>query len=305
MALSSKQIIALGQVQGYGAKTVHNLAMLSKGEKINTARELMDFVNGSIRSKKVQRARPVEQQEIEAAIKKAEQIITQSESLGIRITSFLDDDFPKNLLKTIDENGKPAIPTILYYKGDLKATERKGIAIIGTREPTSNGLTAAKYLGRVFAERGYNIVSGLAMGCDTGGHTGALEAGGVTTAFLAHGLDMIYPETNRKLAEEIVRNGGLLMSEYPVGVKVNRYNLVERDRLQAGLADATIVIQTGVKGGTLHAANTTLQAKKPLFCVKFNTPEPESKIGGNALLVEKGARYLDGKEPVKMVEEGL
>ena len=151
---------------------------------------------------------------------------------------------------------------------------------------------------------GYNIVSGLALGCDSAGHRGALKyQDGKTTAFLAHGLDTVYPPENERLAEEIVERGGLLMSEYPVGDTVNRYFLVARDRLQAALSAATIVIQTGLHGGTNHAANTTLISGKPLFCVKYGNESlmHSEKVEGNIALVSKGAQFITSSDYVNLI----
>ena len=211
------------------------------------------------------------------------------------MVSYVDSFFPSQLLKTVNEEGKPDMPLILYYKGDISVARKKGIAIIGTREPTKEGVHTGEYIGEKLAEAGYNIVSGLAIGCDTAGHRGALNAvQGITTAFLAHGLDSVYPPENERLADEIVDKGGLLMSEYPIGETVNRYYLVARDRLQAALSDATIVIQTGLHGGTNHAANTTLISGKPLFCVRYANDElmHNEKVEGNVALVSKGAKYI-------------
>ena len=148
----------------------------------------------------------------------------------------------------------------------------------------------------------------MAIGCDTAGHHGALKCdNGKTTAFLAHGLDSVYPPENEKLAAEIVERGGLLMSEYPIGDAVNRYYLVARDRLQAALSAATIVIQTGIHGGTNHAANTTLISKKPLFCVKYNDSllMSHDNVVGNKTLVAKGAKFITSCDFVDIIKQSL
>lgn len=182
----------------------------------------------------------------------------------------------------------------MYYRGNLKALQIPGIAVIGTREPTPNGVKAGEYFSGEFAKQGFNIVSGLAVGCDTTGHVGALKVNGVTTAFLANGLDWesIYPKENLELAKRIVANNGLLLSEYPIGQSCGRYGLVARDRLQAGLSKATLVVQTGVTGGTMHAVNATIASKKPLFAVEYRNDVDISheKVQGNIMLIrEKGA----------------
>jgi len=180
---------------------------------------------------------------------------------------------------------------MLYIKGNTGyLSNPKGIAIIGTREPTSEGKQAGAYFSEIFAEKGYNIISGLAIGCDTLAHQGALNKKGITTAFLAHGLDQkIYPKENTKLAEQIIDGGGMLISEYPVGTQLMTNRLVERDRLQSGLANATLVIQTGIKGGTMHAVNATLTNKKPLFAIQFKGDSlMHDKVQGNIKLINEG-----------------
>ena len=227
-------------------------------------------------------------------------IIQKSEDNGIGLIGYFDDIFPETLRKTINEEGKADPPLLLWYRGNLSLLNMPGIAVIGTRDATPEGIAGGEFLSGEFAKKGFNIISGLAIGCDTSGHKGALKVGGMTTAFLANGLDheSIYPPENQDLAEEIVENGGLLLSEYRIGTTVNRYYLVARDRLQAGLAQATLVVMTGVKGGTMHAANTTLKAGKPLFVMKFKNDftNQNEKCLGNAYLVKQGAKYISGED---------
>jgi DNA processing protein len=222
---------------------------------------------------------------------------------------YYDEEFPQNLRNTINEEGKLDPPLLLWYRGDLSVLSTTGLAVIGTREPTKVGAAGGEYLAGEFAKRGLNIISGLAIGCDTCGHKGALKVGGKTTAILANGLDhdSIYPEDNQDLAEEIVNSGGLLLSEYRIGTTVNRYNLVARDRLQAGLASATLVIQTGVKGGTMHAANATLMANKDLFVMQFKdeVTNNHEKCLGNAYLIKKGAKYIKGSDNIDSISENI
>lgn len=296
--MDTRQLIALQQIKGCGAATIRQLVseyQKLKQDNLSDA-EFLEFVNNCISSgMKRCRLKSLSKSEFSYAIANAERLIERSEKFGIKVVSYIDPSFPSQLLETVNEEGKPDVPLILFYKGDLSVTRKKGIAIIGTREPTKEGVHAGEYFGERLAEAGFNIVSGLAVGCDTAGHRGALNAvQGKTTAFLAHGLDSVYPPENEKLADEIIEKGGLLMSEYAVGETVNRYFLVARDRLQAALSDATIVIQTGIHGGTNHAANTTLISGKPLFCVKYGNDElmHNEKVEGNIALVSKGARFI-------------
>ena len=232
----------------------------------------------------------------------AKRIIEKSEEANIGLISYYDVNYPDILKRTIDEEGRLDPPLLLWYRGDISIIGLPAIAVIGTREATPEGISGGTYIAGEFAKQGLNIVSGLAIGCDTCGHRGALNVGGKTTAFLANGLnhDSIYPSENQELAEEIVKKGGLLLSEYSIGQTVNRYSLVARDRLQAGLSLATLVIQTGIKGGTMHAATTTLKAGKPLYTMKFKDESTNNheKCLGNAHLVKQGARYISGNDNI-------
>ena len=237
-------------------------------------------------------------------------LLEKSEDEGISLMGYYDAEFPRILHDCIDENGKITPPLLLYYRGNLELLKLPGLAIIGTREPTDNGILAGRFFSENLAKRGFNIISGLAIGCDTSAHEGALLAGGATTAFLAHGLnwDSIYPRENLELAERIVESGGLLLSEYSIGEKVNRYNLVARDRLQAGLAKGTIVIQTGERGGTMHAVNATIKAEKPLYAVEYSKAEDlvHEKTQGNLMLIKtEKAAPINSKNIDSVVNELL
>lgn len=300
--MDTRQIMALQEINGCGAATIRQLVSESQKIKHNNMSdsEFFEFVNSCISSRiKRCRLKSISKSDFSYALSNADMLLEKSERLGIKAISYVESSFPNQLLKTVNEEGKPDVPLVLFYKGDISISKKKGIAIIGTREPTKEGISAGQYLGEKLADAGFNIVSGLAIGCDTAGHQGALKStDGKTTAFLAHGLDSVYPPENKRLAEEIVERGGLLMSEYAVGETVNRYFLVARDRLQAALSEATIVIQTGLHGGTNHAANTTLISGKPLFCVKYESEKimQNEKVEGNTALVSKGAKFITSSD---------
>ncbi len=303
MALKKEQILTLLRLKEIGVKGIGPKKIFSIGETIDNRNleidsyedlaELMKEMDGSVFQK-------VTLSNLKEANTLAKRIIDYSNRVNVGLVGFYDDEFPDALRKTVNEEGKLDPPLLLWYRGDLSITQLPGLAVIGTREASPEGVAGGTYLSGEFANRGFNIVSGLAVGCDTCGHKGALKVGGKTTAILANGLDSdsIYPPENKDLAEEIVEKGGLLLSEYPVGTPVNRYSLVARDRLQSGLALATLVVQTGVNGGTMHAATATLQAGKPLFTMLFkdDATNNDEKCLGNALLVKKGAKYIKGDD---------
>ena len=303
--LSTMQVIALSQLDGVGAKTVMRIceALKEQGMEIETAKEMHDFLVMARSRKLVARLKEIAAEDVNRAYSVAKRIIEDGAANGIFATSYLDDEYPQSLLKTVDEKGNEAVPVVMYYKGDISITQQPGIAVIGTREPTNEGERVGTLLASRFAEQGFNIVSGLAVGCDTCGHLGALSAKGKTTAILAHGLTTVYPPQNEQLATRILENGGLLLSEYPIGTSLTTYNLVARDRLQSGLSKATLVIQTGRSGGTMHAVHSTLAAQKPLYVVRYQDTATlaHEKTAGNEYLAQREAKYISETDDIAKI----
>ena len=303
MSLTKEQILTLTclkevDVKGVGPQKIFAIgaAIEDRELEIKSYEDLAKLMSG-MKEKAINK---VTLSNLNEAYKVAQKIIDASSQEDIGLVGYYDNEFPDVLRKTVNEDGKLEPPLLLWYRGDFSITQLPGFAVIGTREATPEGIAGGTFLSGEFAKRGFNIVSGLAIGCDTCGHKGALKVGGKTTAILANGLDhnSIYPPENQDLAEEIVEHGGLLLSEYRIGTPVNRYSLVARDRLQSGLALATLVVQTGEHGGTMHAATATLQAGKPLYAMLFKDEitNQNEKCLGNALLVKKGAKYIKGND---------
>ena len=176
-------------------------------------------------------------------------------------------------------------PMALYALGELKPEDGEGVAIVGTRKP---GIAAAKLtlaLSYELADRGFTIISGLAVGIDTQAHRGALQTRfGRTMAVLGSGLDTIHPPSNQALAQQI-RQRGALLSEHPTGTPLSAQHLVARDRLISGLSRAVIVIETAIDGGAMHCAEFARQQNRLLLAV------PGSK--GCEALIAHGAVPLD------------
>ena len=312
MTLTKEYIFTLTCLKEIGIKGVGPKKVLSIGNTIkerNIPIESLEDLASLMKTMKEKAINSVRMEDLQKAYNYAMNIVEASKAEGIGFKGYYDDDFPESLQKTVDEEGKENPPLLLWYRGDFSITKLPGIAVIGTREPTEEGIIGGKYLAGEFAKRGFNIVSGLAIGCDTCGHEGALDVNGKTTAILANGLDnkSIYPPENRDLAENIVKNGGVLLSEYPINTSVNRYSLVARDRLQSGLAQATLVIQTGKAGGTMHAAKATLAANKPLYVMLFKKEETNKheKCLGNEVLHEQGAIYLKGNDNIDEISHSI
>ena len=220
---------------------------------------------------------------------------------NISILNITDEQFPSRLRKINDP------PVLLYLKGDISKFENCiNVALIGTREPSQYGARIAERLGIQFTERGCNIISGLAIGCDSFAHIGCLKAKGLALAVMPGGLDRIYPSSNRSLAETILNTGGALISEYPPGVKPFPSFYVDRDRLQSAISDAIVVVETGIQGGTMHTVNFALQQGKTLAA--YRHPEKYShydKCKGNLLLINtKKALPIDNEsEIIDLIEK--
>ncbi|MDW9533622.1 DNA-processing protein DprA (plasmid) [Sinorhizobium meliloti] len=205
----------------------------------------------------------VDTAQLREAWKYAEDQLDRSASSGISSVAFHDVNFPSRL-QTI-----PDPPAVLFIKGNPVAmTSRNTLAIVGTREPTEYGERITQRLAASAVNMGFTIVSGLAHGCDTLAHRGCVEANGTGVAVLAHGLDKVYPAANKGLAQTLLDTGGCLLSEYPVGMTPMKTAFAERDRLQSGLSDGVLVIETDIKGGTMHTVRFARQQKRALACIE-------------------------------------
>ena len=185
-------------------------------------------------------------------------LLEQQEDSGIHSIAYTDGDYPENF-KRLDTP-----PLYFFYKGNQEALYQKGIAVIGTREVTGYTREVGKHIGQYIAKKGFNVISGLALGSDAAGHQGCLDAGGTTIAIVSTPLDQVYPRQNTQLQNEILDNGGCVISEYPIGTPFMAQHLIARDRLQSGLANGVFVVATGEKGGTWHAINGAIKLKIPL-----------------------------------------
>ena len=179
---------------------------------------------------------------------------------GIGVVAIDDDGYPP-LMRIA-----PTHAAVLYVRGDAAALRSShAVAVVGTREPTSIGITVARRMASALAGAGFTVVSGLAKGIDAAAHEGALEAEGRTIAVMGSAIDRIYPASHRGLAAQIESSGGALISEYPMGFATTGRHFVERDRLQAAMSIGVIAVQTGVTGGTLHTIKFAREARRLLI----------------------------------------
>jgi DNA processing protein len=215
------------------------------------------------------------------SIIEATEIIASCELLNVEIIGYCDDRYPLNY-KAIGNSA----PVIIYCKGDSSLLNSpKMVAVIGSREVSPQGIKAGRYVTQKLVHNGFIVVSGLALGCDTVGHEECLNSGGKTIAILAHGLDIISPKENIDLSERILESG-CLVTEYPPYTKFNPNYFVARDRLQSGLSNGIVVIETNVKGGTIHTVNFALKQERAVACIDYNDSLVLPTNAGNRMLIE-------------------
>lgn len=292
MALTSQQILTGLNLPDFGRDNMRSLIAYATEHNITvlTNKDLSELIDHCFDIEVVDNIPEYYTADFDKASRIAEKILDICRRKHIGITALGDPDFPHQLM-SVKCGGKETAPVLLYYKGDIaKVNDRHGIAIIGTRKATPEGVKDGEFFGHFAAYHGLNVVSGLALGSDSAAHRGALAAHGFTTAILAYGL-AVESRDNAALQLSIERGGGLILTEYEPLTASSYRTLVERNRLQAGLSQSVMLIQSNVKkGGSMHAINTAIEQGKNVFAVDYrNTPlSSEHYTQCNAMLITQG-----------------
>lgn len=216
----------------------------------------------------------------------------------IDIISINDKKYPQILKQIYDP------PISLYIKGNAEILNGKNIAIVGCRNSSKYGEEAAKYFAYNLSAKGINIISGLARGIDTYAHIGNLGAMmhnsndicGKTIAVVGNGIDIIYPKENKYLEGKIIKSGGCIISEYPLGTKPEKFNFPARNRIISGLSKGVLVIEARAKSGTLITIDFALQQGRDVYVVPGNINSVNS-VGTNDL-IKQGAKLVTRVEEI-------
>lgn len=211
--------------------------------------------------------------------------------LGLKILAITDPNYPENLKNT------SCPPVMLYYKGDIECLKNPRIAIVGTRKISTYGKRAVSAITDKLSEYKITIVSGLAYGIDTDVHTKSMKKNMPNIAVLANGLDRIYPTENEHLTQEIIAHGGLIMSESPPGVPSQKFMFPIRNRIIAGLADATIVVEAPEKSGALITANYAFSENRLVYAVPGEF-DSYRQVGCHKLIKNQKAVLLDNPQQI-------
>ena len=224
---------------------------------------------------------------------------------NIKSTCILDGDFPALLREMKDS------PFMLFYRGNLNILERRCVSVVGTRRALPSALRAASEFSKDACDDGECVVSGLAFGIDAAAHKGAVSSTNpATAAVLPSGIDIITPHTHIKLAEKILKTGGLIISEYLPGTTAAKFRYIQRNRIVAALSPATVVVQAPTGSGAMITANLALDYNRDIFfhneCFSQKAQELDSLSKKEAktencpqFFVEEGANIISGYEDFK------
>ena len=203
---------------------------------------------------------------------------------GNAVLTLSDSAYPGMLLEIPDP------PLVLYAKGNVKLLSEPSVAIIGSRNATTQGCIDAEEFGRSLSDAGLTVVSGLALGIDAAAHRGGLKGKGSTVAVIGTGADIVYPARNRKLAHQIAEEG-CIISEFPLGTRPLASNFPRRNRVISGLSNGVLVVEAAVQSGSLIAARMAVEQGRDVFAIPGSIHSPLSR--GCHALIRQGAKLVE------------
>lgn len=280
-------LIALSKVAGIGDARVKKLVAYCGGPKevfarpasfLNKIPNIGEVLTNAVRSSDV--------------LKRAEQELAFASKNGVNAISFLDAEYPQRL-KHCDDS-----PIVLYTKGKGSINPGRCISIVGTRNATRQGKEITETIVEELAKANVTIVSGLAYGIDIAAHRACLKFGVPTIGCLAHGLDRIYPKIHAGTATEMLETGALI-TDFPIGTNPDRENFPKRNRIVAGMADATIVVEAGIKGGALITAELAFDYNRDVFAVPGRIGDEYSAGCNRLIMSNKAALITSGNDVLK------
>lgn len=205
------------------------------------------------------------------------------------VITLADPAYPALLLETADP------PLLLYAQGRLEWLGAPALAIVGSRNPSAQGLDNARAFAEHLSRAGLTIVSGLALGVDGAAHEGGLAGRGSTVAVVGTGLDRVYPARHKALAHRIAKDG-LIVSEFDLGMPPLAENFPQRNRLIAGLTRGTLVVEAALPSGSLITARQALEAGREVFAIPGSIHSPQSR--GCHALIKQGAKLVDAADDI-------
>jgi DNA protecting protein DprA len=290
-------VLALGSVRGLGQKALKTLVFKLKDALGAVFSYRADAIAEVLRGNRVAAAEKLAQQIAEAPgnlIERGQDQLRQLRDRGIQVLS------PSEIPAQLQSTG-PDAPQWLFVQGDRELLNRRpAIAVVGTRNPTDRGLEAAATVTKMLAAYPVTLISGLAEGIDEVAHSNSLAYGMKNVAFLGHGIDIVFPAKTADLREEIIRKNGAVVTEYLPWEHPQKRFFVERNRLQAGLADLVLPIEANPTGGTAHTIRFARAYHRRVVGVRWpgaNGVIQELDEAGDTVIdinSSSGRRHLDG-----------
>lgn len=281
--------LALSLAPGIGDRTFHLLlrrfgsparVFTSRRSELEEIRGLKSTTIDAIKSSTLREA--------------AERETVRLRSLGIEMIQWGTEKYPSYLANISDP------PPLLYLRGTLLPEDERAVAVVGSRQASTYGLSVCKKICQELAWHGWTVVSGMARGIDSAAHRGALEGGGRTLAVWGTGLDVVYPNENLTLSREIASSGALL-SEFPLGTPPEPGNFPVRNRIISGLSLGVTVVEATVRSGSLITARMALDQDRQVFAVPGPIGRPT--VEGPHRLIKEGAKLVESAEDI--IEELL
>ena len=223
---------------------------------------------------------------MQASLAAVREWLTQA---GNAIVTLSDVDYPQSLLDSADP------PTLLYVKGQTRLLNQPMLAMVGSRNATVQGARDAEAFARALGDAGLTVVSGLALGIDAAAHQGALESAASTVAVIGTGADRLYPARNSELARRIAEHGAIV-SEFPLGTPALAANFPRRNRIIAGMARGTLVVEAAPRSGSLITARLAAEAGRDVFAIPGSIHSPQSK--GCHQLNRQGAKLVETAQDI-------
>jgi len=220
--------------------------------------------------------------------------IRRADTLGIRIMTMADEDYPASL------RAIPDPPCILYVKGDLLPCDANALAVVGSRGASLYGLSSTRMFGSRLSEYGLTIVSGLARGIDTAAHRAVLDASGRTIAVLGSGLECIYPPENEEMFRQIASTGAVI-SQFPLRMPPLPQNFPMRNRIISGLSKGVLVVEASAKSGALITARCALEQGREVFALPGEVGR-ENAYGVNALIKDGACLVMRPEEILEVLK---
>ena len=295
MELDNIYIYALKELDGFDEEAIEIAISLANHDVVETIEEFIDFVNYNIEDRKFPH---VEKPFEERIIKKAVNEARKNEWKNVHSLSFSADNYPQKL--TQSRNGHYSD---LSYMGSIKNIERKTILITGSSSITKNAKLASKYLGKLFADNGYNIITSFSEGCEMSSISGCIEASGVSTFFLPHSIEQLSAKEKKVIQKELGTGHSTLMSASSISI-ANKFSIEDTYRYIMAITDCVIVPQLSFSDDVLHYIMNYLDSDKPVYFIKYITGG-EAEYDCSYFQNTRKVKYISSKTALREIKDAI